>query len=91
MTKLQKSKKERDNGWIMAKQWGFPREYSGPNTQEEMFRKDSRKPLDEKTAKVRRDHMTKLHNEGASYAIIGRLYSLSRKQVRNIVLGLSNN
>lgn len=81
-----KNKAERDQLWLASKAWGFPTGLH-PSSQEELTRRKARKPLSPEQKEVRRQHMISLHNEGAGFALIGRLYQLERSLVRKIVKG----
>ena len=74
---------ERDNIWLGNKRWSIPSSVN--NLEEDKYRRNSRKPLTEEQKHDRRQHMQSLHKEGASYAMIGRLYSLNRSTVFNII------
>lgn len=69
--------------WLQQKSWSFPDSQLHPNN--DSVRRHRRLPLSEELKKLRREHMIGLHKEGASYALIGRLYKLDRKQVQNII------
>lgn len=84
--KTYKYKIDRDQKWIVANGWGFPAGVH-PNSDEEVERRKARKPLSAEKKEIRRDHMVKLHQGGASYALIGKLYRLDGSLVRKIVNG----
>ena len=57
----------------------------------EMFNyKDRRRPLPADKQLLRYNEMKKLHDDGAPYAWIAKVYRLNRSQVRRIILNLGN-
>lgn len=80
-----KYKEQKDQHWLNSMSWAFPNGLN-PSSEEELTRRKSRKGLSEELQKARRDHMIILHNNGASYALIGKLYKLDRSLVRKIII-----
>ena len=81
-----KYKAQRDEAWLASKRWVFPYTLH-PDSAEETARRKAFKPLSAELEEARRQHMLNLHQEGASYALIGRLYRLDRSLVRKIIIG----
>lgn len=82
---IYKYKLEKDDKWLSGKIWTFPTGLH-PASAEEQERRRSFKPLSAELEEARRQHMTEMHSEGASYALIGKLYRLDRSLVRKIIL-----
>lgn len=77
-------KHEAEKRWLAAKEWSFPSGLN-PGCEQELERRKSNKPLSDELKKKRWEHMCELRKEGASYALIGRLYELDRSLVRKII------
>lgn len=82
---IYKYKLEKDSKWLSGKVWSFPIGLH-PDSAEELERRKSRKPLGPELEEKRRQHMIEMHAEGASYALIGKLYRLDRSLVRKIII-----
>lgn len=81
-----KYKKEKEQRWMSGKIWSFPAGLH-PDSEEEQTRRKSFKPLSPELEEKRRQHMKEMFVEGASYALIGRLYRLDGSLVRKIIMG----
>ena len=80
---LKPSKAQREQRWYEIKVWSFPDTELQQNSDES--RRYSRKKLSPELELKRQNHMKSLFDEGATYAMIGRLYGLSRDRVRTII------
>lgn len=82
---IYKYKSQKDEAWLAGKVWSFP---SGlhPDSEDELTRRKSRKPLGPELEEKRRQHMIEMHAEGVSYALIAKLYRLDRSLVRKIII-----
>ena len=74
------------DNWWSRKVWSLP-----ANTDVYYEYKKRRLPLPYELAQKRYDHMVSLHQEGAPYAWIAKLYRMNRSQVYRIINKIPNN
>ena len=77
-------KYKRDEAWLAAKIWTFPTGLH-PDSEEELTRRKSHRPLRIELLEQRREHMAGLYEDCKNYALIANLYKLDRSLVRKII------
>ena len=77
---------------LTYKDWRIRVAVWGQVPREELdYYKHQRKPIPAELQEKRRAHMKQLHEQGAPYAWIGKLYNMTRTHAYRIINGLPNN